>query len=569
MEAIVLNFFILLGKYPIDMSEKTDIQGLTLSGLLADIKKGEIRIPDFQRAYIWNRDQVLELLESVWNGYPLGSILLWKTKMDLQERDPLNLNLPSSSPNSTRKYLLDGQQRLVSLYEVIHGNLLLGGKRKTKYHAFFDLDKKEFVIVSEKELNEAPLNLEDGFLPLNKLFSFTAELYPEPNAEIIRRLAGTSERIVTFTNLYTAFTSLKFPAIINGESLSVACSIFEKLNNTGTQLTVADLMVAITYAKDFNLREELANFNEQLDNYYFALKPRTILQCISACLQQGTERNHIIDSADEIQSQWKKTTESINLAIDFLKKHCSVPTSNFLPYQTILAPLTQFFYLHGNKRLSKNMIKRLQKYFWLSMFSGRYSYSQNSRAKEDIGTMEKVVANVDEQLFDYYDFTINQNVILDVDMSFNSSFAKVILCFLASREPKEFKNNEIVKLDQTFGESNQKQLHHIFPVNFLKTSYKKDQKTFENKIKPLINNVANISLISKATNREIWDKDPKSYFKVFCDENLNIAESLRSHLIFNIDDFGVSSNDFLKFIEKRAEVISAEINNFAEQLKKY
>lgn len=551
------------------MPEKTEIQTYSLIGLMAEIKKGNIRIPDFQRAYIWNKDQVVELLESVWNGYPLGSILLWKTNGKLKERDPLNLKLPEPIPDSDRLYLLDGQQRLISLYSVIHGKLVLGRKRKIKYQAFFDLDKEEFVIASEKELKEQPLELDDGFLPLTKLFAFTNKYtYVSQDASILTRLAGTPERIVTYTTLYNCFTNLAFPAITNGQSLTVACNIFERLNNTGTQLTVADLMVAITYTRDFNLRERLANFNEQLDGNYFGLKERSILQCISACIKNGTERSHIIDSASDIQPEWKKTTESMNLAIDFLKKHCRVPTSNFLPYQTILAPLSYFFYLHGGKRLTQSAIQKLQKYFWLSVFSERYSSSQNTRTKEDINNMVKLVGNANVKLFDYYDFTINKEVILDTDMSFNSSFAVTILCFLASRIPKEFKNNEVIKLDQTFGESNQKQLHHIFPVNYIKKRYGKE-RDFKTKTKPYISTIANISLISRGSNREIWDNEPRSYFSVFEKENEQIQEALKSHLIGDLDDFGIRTNDFHRFIEKRAEFIANEIDAFAKRLQTY
>lgn len=564
---MALNSFIRLDKYSLNMPEKTEIQAYSLIGLMAEIKKGNIRIPDFQRGYIWNKDQVMELLESVWNGYPLGSILLWKTNEELNERDPLNLKLQKPIPNSDRLYLLDGQQRLISLYSVIHGKLILGRKRKIKYEAFFNLDKNEFVIASEKELKDHPLKLEDGFLPLTKLFTFDDNYTSTSlDAKILTKLVGTPDRVIIYNTLYNCFTALSFPAITNGQSLSVACNIFERLNNTGTQLTVTDLMVAITYTQNFNLRERLANFNEHLDSYYFALKERTILQCISACLKNGTERSHIIDSASEIQSEWKKTTESMKLAIDFLKKHCYVPTSDFLPYQTIMAPLCYFFFLNGGKRLGQDKIQKLQKYFWLSVFSERYSSSQNTRTKEDVINMVKLIGNAGVNLFDYYDSTINKGVILETDMSFSFSFAKTILCFLASKTPKEFRNNEFVKLDQTFGESNQKQLHHIFPINYIKKRYG-SERNFKTEIKPYINTIANISLISKGSNREIWDNNPSSYFSVFEKENGQIKQALRSHLIGDLDDFGIKTDDFHRFIEKRAELIANEINAFAKSLQ--
>jgi len=561
---MALNSFIRLDKYTLNMPEKTEIQPYSLIGLMAEIKKGNIRIPDFQRGYIWTKDQVMDLLESVWNGYPLGSILLWKTNEKLKERDPLDLRLPEPTPNSDRLYLLDGQQRLISLYSVIHGKLHLGKKKKLKYEAFFNLDKKEFVIESEDELKAQPLELENGFLSLKDMLTFADDKYTSVSqkADILTRLAGTPERIVTYTTLFNCFTALSFPAITNGQSLSVACNIFERLNNTGTQLTVADLMVAITYTHDFNLRDKLSTFNEQLDSYYFALNERTILQCISACLQKGTEKSDIISSAGEIHSHWAKTTESVGLAIDFLKNHCSVPTSNFLPYEIALAPLSYFFYLYGGKQLDQTRMQKLKKYFWLNMFSERYT----SKAGEDIGNMVKLIADPTANLFDYYDFPITKEMILDTEMSFNSSFVLTILCFLASRIPREFKNNVVVKLDQTFGESNQKQLHHIFPVNYLKTHFGKDRH-YSTHIKPYINNIANISLISRASNREIWDTEPSTYFSAFEKENKKFEEALKSHLIYNLDDFGIQTNDFQRFIDKRAETIASEINIFATSLK--
>lgn len=134
-----LNSFIRLDEYRLNMPEKTEIQNYSLIGLMAEIKKGNIRIPDFQRDYIWSRDQVKELLESVWNNYPLGSILLWKTNEELKERDPLNLRLSPTTRGSDRLYLLDGQQRLISLYSVIHGILSVGKKKKAKL-SFFSVD---------------------------------------------------------------------------------------------------------------------------------------------------------------------------------------------------------------------------------------------------------------------------------------------------------------------------------------------------------------------------------------------------------------------------------------------
>ena len=106
--------------------------------------------------------------------------------------------------------------------------------------------------------------------------------------------------------------------------------------------------------------------------------------------------------------------------------------------------------------------------------------------------MLKLSSNPTVNLFNYYEGTITKQKIMETEMASNSSFALTILCFLALQTPREFKNNEIVTLDQTFGESNQKQLHHIFPINYLKTKFSKERH-YLTEVKPYINSIANIS----------------------------------------------------------------------------
>lgn len=142
------------GVIPIPMPEVIETPNRPITPLLSEIKRGIIRVPDFQREYIWQINQVVELLDSVWNGYPIGSILLWETSEELKERDPLNLKLEELSRGIRRQYLLDGQQRLVTLYAVLHNILELGKKRKTKYSVYFDLKSEQFYIYTKKDLED-------------------------------------------------------------------------------------------------------------------------------------------------------------------------------------------------------------------------------------------------------------------------------------------------------------------------------------------------------------------------------------------------------------------------------
>src|SRR5579863_3937299 len=94
-----------------------------MASLLADVTKGNIKIPVFQREYVWNDEQIMSLLDSIYMGYPVGSILLWSTKVALRhERNVGGFKLPATPEDYPVNYVLDGQQRLTTLYGVFHSD---------------------------------------------------------------------------------------------------------------------------------------------------------------------------------------------------------------------------------------------------------------------------------------------------------------------------------------------------------------------------------------------------------------------------------------------------------------
>lgn len=94
-----------------------------LGALLSDVAKGNIKIPVFQREYVWNDEQIMSLLDSIYHGYPVGSLLLWSTKEILKhERDVGGFKLPQTPTDYPVNYVLDGQQRLTTLYGVFNSD---------------------------------------------------------------------------------------------------------------------------------------------------------------------------------------------------------------------------------------------------------------------------------------------------------------------------------------------------------------------------------------------------------------------------------------------------------------
>lgn len=259
--------------------------------IMAEIKSGIIRIPDFQRDPVWNANQVEVLLDSILKGYPLGAFLLWKTNDTLKERNPLNL--PARPATIEKKYLLDGQQRAITLYSIFENRLKIrSGRKRVEYRAYFDISNSKFNLYKKTDLDKGKVNLSEYQVPLDNAILINTELHSiEKSPDLVRYLMRNNKEI-EFNNLDRLFQTFRDPIVsaivVEGSGLDSAVEIFVRLNKQGTPLTVVDIMVAKTYSRTpyFNLREKLDEVNNDLAAS-FSLKELSMLESFVACIEKG------------------------------------------------------------------------------------------------------------------------------------------------------------------------------------------------------------------------------------------------------------------------------------------
>lgn len=544
---------------------QTSVDLLTLEENIVD---GYIRIPEFQRPIVWQSDAVEELLDSIVEAYPIGFFLIWESIEELNERNPFHLDLQKRQKGQTKLWLLDGQQRTVALVGSFTDKLYLGRKGNMEYKAFYNLKERKFEVFKVSDLNKKKpkIKIEVHHLPLHDLFHrdergklilVKEELALNP---ILQQKYG--ERYLSEINyLFLKFSKLTIPIISQRKTLADACRIFERINNTGEPLTVVDLMIAKTYGESFNLRTKLDNLNIEFGSKDFDLKDLTILQSMSACLNKTTARDTMINSAENIKAEWETTSNAIGNAIDFLKREgCKL--SEFLPYPIMLAPLSFFYYKTKNKPLNSETRKALLRFFWYGAFSERYAKNQDTMAREDMSKMESLI-NEDYSVFNY-DVQINAKQIKEEEIS-NSPLAKAILCFYSNNVPRDFSDGSKVEIETTFATTNLRNLHHIFPISILEK--KSGEKEYKTHIQPFIHSIVNISLVSKKLNDEILDKNPNVYFPDYEGKNNIFKESLDSHFISGLKEFGLLDDSFILFLDKRSELIASRINSLIQELK--
>lgn len=519
-------------------------QGIAFTDLMANIEQGLVKIPQFQRDFVWDRKKSAQLLDSILKGYPIGTFILWKTRESLRTvRNIGGAKLPDTPPGDFVQHVLDGQQRLTSLYASVKGLRVERDERIDDFSEMYvDLaatsDEQVVVVDTEGRGPDALIKITDL---LNKGIKFLSS-FPE-------------EYFDNIEEYQTRLKSYSFSTILVNEApIEVATEIFTRINVGGTPLAPFEIMVAKTFdtEKGFDLGEEYDQLIDDLvDVGYETIQASVILQTVSAILVKECTKKRILhlDKAKFIEI-WPDAVEAIHGAVDYFRSFYRIPVSRLLPYGAILVPFAYFFYHHPD-RPSGDKERYLQDLFWRISLAGRYSYASEGRLAQDIRRVDRILK--DEQPTYDYAVDVSPEFVLDNGwFSTGRSFVKAILCLLAYKEPKSFDNNAIVHMNNGWLKiAASRNYHHFFPKAYMRKQKGEDDWR--------VNHIANITIVDDFLNkRKIKDKAPATYMSSFKKSNLHLARTMKTHLI-DLDRFGVWDNDFEKFLWRRCQAISKQL----------
>jgi hypothetical protein len=522
--------------------------------LFTGIDSGQIKIPKFQRDFVWYKEQTAKLIDSIIKGFPIGTFILWKTREELRHIKNIgNAELPEPPSGDAVFYVLDGQQRITSLYAVQKGLVITKEGKEIDYKDINidlssdpDEDEQIVFIDSKSDLNSISVHK----LLNGNITDFVKE-YPDKE---------TLRKIDTFRNRLTGYD---FSTIVITEyPLDIACEIFTRINTGGTELSLFEIMVAKTYDEEKNF-DLACEYDWLIDNNgvekdledagYDTIPAATVLQCIAAHISQQLKRKDILKLAkNDIIDSWPVVKNGIFSAVDYLRTHLRIPVSRLLPYNALLVPLTYFFIRNGGDAPSAKQNKLILQYFWWASLSQRFSSGVEGKLALDLKKMDNIL---NEQQPSYRGEEIN----LDINnlkyywFSTGDAFCKAILCLYAYFEPKSFQNNSLVKIDNSWLKvAFSKNYHHFFPKAYLKKKGLPDWQA---------NVILNITIVDDYLNKKkIGVKSPGDYLKNFSKHNPELDETMKTHLIKNINTYGIWEDDYEKFLNKRGERVISELN---------
>lgn len=517
-----------------------------LDHLKTEVEQGKIKVPQFQRDFVWPVEKSAELLDSIIKGYPIGSVIYWRTKEPLKEVRSLGrLHFGESGQEESVNYVLDGQQRLTSILAALFGLKvqLRDGKTRDFRPIVVNLapvDDEE-PIVSVAEGKDCPPN----HAYLSDLWEGGYEFMTSLGPELGKRADSYRNRLKNYA----------IPKVVlQNARLSVATEVFSRLNTGGQKLTVFEIMVAKTYdpTAEFDLVDKWEEFSEELaDKHYDSIDATDTLQLIALLLEGECRKTTILDlNKKRFIETWPTAISAIRHAVDFCKDSLRLPVSRLLPYSSMIVPLAYFFTHCPKQKPSPSQASELRNYFWRAGWSQRFSYGTEAKLASDAKAMSKILEGESPE-YDWFE-PISADVLRNKTFAANGAFTKTIMALLASVGPEKYDSGDKVNLSNDWmHRANSVNFHHVFPKAYLRKQGYEDWQA---------NSVANISLVDDFLNkRSIRARAPSNYMAEFKERNENFISTMKTHLIDVEGSSPIWKDDYDSFLQQRSALIAKEL----------
>jgi hypothetical protein len=493
-----------------------DTNPRAIKDLLSEIHTRASVLPDFQRDFVWEPGATQELIISIANNYPAGSILRVRDAKRVFACREFE-GAPKLHGQRHTFLVLDGQQRLTSLYQAFYGvgehryyldlRTLLDGadfeeavfhvRASTKWakaRESFDLQAKELLL---------PLSVLKGGAGgfLQWLLQITNPMPQEERTQMLDALTKINEQWIKTIDDY------HFPVVTLSDQTEpdALCTIFETLNRTGVKLSVFELLTARFWPHGINLRELWAHACAEYPIIEdFEVDPYYVLQAIAlACRRTPScKRSDVLNLTNtDIEQWWSQVIAGLASGLEMLRDDCKVVLPKWLPYQTMLAPLAAVLARVGLPKTPRAGVQRekLKRWFWCAVFGQAYESSPNSQSAKDVtalvdwlgdGDVPETVAAL----------RFDPKMLRDVTPRQRSIYRGTI-CLILDNGARDFHTQAVItgKLINDEGIDD----HHVFPAKFLENQGVTSTRTRDC--------VLNRTLIDRTTNQMISARAPSQY----------------------------------------------------------
>jgi len=376
-----------VGAPPLEARPKAEAR--SIEDLVDEARKGRLRIPRFQRGLKWQPEDALKLLDSIYRGYPIGTLLLWQTSAQAEQVRFGTVTVDADA-RADAWWVVDGQQRLVSLVRVLLGS------SDDEFRLWFDLESGTESGAFVRE----PQGRSDAsrFLPLTEV------LDSERLHQWVSQHSLSAERQKIAFRLNKRVREYSVPSyIVETANQEVLREIFKRTNDAGKRLTAADVFDALHGARG---AEEPADFEavatSLADLHFGDIEEGTLYRALLAIHGSDAVGGEVPAAFSDATQAYKRTAVAMRAAIVFVMGHVGIPHASLLPYKQPLVALAKFFDRHPEP--SARSRELLRRWIWRGAWSGAHSGDTvSTRAVLDAidgdedDTVQRLIATVGKQ----------------------------------------------------------------------------------------------------------------------------------------------------------------------------
>ncbi len=351
----------------------------TIQELLSQIGRGEILLPEFQRGYVWNRDQVRALMQSLYRRHPTGHLLIWRTYKPSLVRG-------TETPHDGHSLLLlDGQQRLTTLYVLFRGKAPLFYEGESLFFdLYFNLQTEEFRFWQKSRMEKNPAwigvheFLNEGLTALLGRINSLDEDHRLIIQDNLPRLSAL-DRIRDYTYTVDQVSGDDF-------NLDDVVDIFNRVNSSGTSLTKADLAVAHVCSIWPEARAELRAFSAKMDERGFGVDLNFLVRCMVGVATGSVmlEGSFTRTPASSLQEAWQAMQPAFEHLVSVLHHEAFIAGLADLPTINVLVPTTIFLARQGGQFPSDTVKHRFIRWMYLAGLWARYSGASETKLQQDV-----------------------------------------------------------------------------------------------------------------------------------------------------------------------------------------
>lgn len=576
--------------------ESFDSTKRNLYEILKDVNSGKIQLPDFQRGWVWDDDRIKGIIASVAKSFPIGAVMLLETGNEniRFKTKPVEgvLGLNGTKPEML---ILDGQQRITSLYQAIMTNRVVNTRNSKGYEIkrwyYIDMVK---ALDTDSDLEEAIFSINENKIITENIGrdiildlsteenEFKNLMYPvsmvdnydEWRTKFIEYWDYDRDKIKFWNEfekkIIKGFNGYNLPVIVmkKENTKEAVCQVFEKVNTGGVSLTVFELLTASFASDEFDLKADWEDIKNKFKPYKI-LNNTSNTDIIQAITLYSTfnKRLAAITSGltENIPSVSAKRKEMLNLTLsEYLKyrdeivegfiKSSKILVENHifnsrdLPYSTQLVPMAAILAKLGDKIDNVGNKNKLMRWFWCGVFGELYGSANETRYALDMIQVTDWIENNAEEPKTIYDANFSPSR-LNTLRTRNSAAYKGVYALMMDENTKDWLSATKIDFITYFSESID--IHHIFPVAWCEKN-----NIPRNDFDCIINKTP----LSGRTNRIVSGDAPSKYLERLkkyagvSDSEFN--DILRSHVVS--PDY-MYKDDFYGFFNNRKEQILQRI----------